>query len=442
MRAGRIRPLVAKELRALLPIWIASAVAMVAAVMSGPRNHELGLLAYGFGSVTLGAQSIGHEYTCRTLTLLLAQPLSRRRLLLLKLAVLTVMLLTLAAFARLMLLWPGDEAWVFLSMLNGLFLAPLLTMACRAPVAGVVFTGAAPFWILAIGSYVSGGVLWSSALTLFAASAVAAWRLFMRLEASDGRDADLRAPQLFQRAPASDRVSTASASRRHPVWLLVKKELHLQQMTFAAAVVCTGIWIGIGAATWIIPGLHAFPVRAVGILYGALLALLIGSLASAGEREIGTLEWQVLLPMAAWKQWAVKVGTVLALAGVLSFAIPLVLASGLVSVHALHAGVVVFLVSGSLYVSSLCRSGLRALIISGPVMLALSTLAQHFYTAFDRTPFGGPSNAWFAVPFAGAVPLLLWFGLQNHRSTEQSAGQVSRQIVWMAACLGLLYFVP
>ena len=39
-----------------------------------------------------------------------------------------------------------------------------------------------------------------------------------------------------------------------------------------------------------------------------MLALLIGSLASAEERQLGTLEWQGLLPMASWKQWAAKVG--------------------------------------------------------------------------------------------------------------------------------------
>src|SRR5437868_11967732 len=112
--------------------------AIVAAVLSGPRQHELGLIAYGFGSVTLGAQSIGHEYTSGTLTLLLSQPCSRRRHLLLKLAILTVMLLTLAAFAWLTLLQPDDRPWLFISLLNALCLAPLLTMACGTPVAGVV----------------------------------------------------------------------------------------------------------------------------------------------------------------------------------------------------------------------------------------------------------------------------------------------------------------
>ena len=79
MTSGRIAPRAAKELRALLPVWIASAGAIAAAALSGPSNHELGLLAYGFGSVTLGAQSVGHEYTGGTLTLLLSQPCSRRR---------------------------------------------------------------------------------------------------------------------------------------------------------------------------------------------------------------------------------------------------------------------------------------------------------------------------------------------------------------------------
>src|SRR4029077_15803895 len=120
------------------------------------------------------------------------------------------------------------------------FLAPLLTMACRTPLAGIVFTGAAPFWIEALGRYASGGVLWGSTLTLSAAAAVVAWRMFMRLEAIDGRGPDLRVP-LFQPAPAIGAVSSASARRQDPVWLLVKKELHLQQMTFAVAVVCTAI---------------------------------------------------------------------------------------------------------------------------------------------------------------------------------------------------------
>jgi len=225
---------------------------------------------------------------------------------------------------------------------------------------------------------------------------------------------------------------TADATRRqHPVWLLVKKELHLQQMTFAATAACTLIWIGIAASTRIIPGFRGFPIAVVAILYGGLLAMLIGSLASAEERELGTLEWQVLMPMAAWKQWAVKVGTVLGLAAVLSWFIPVLLANGRVSFNAGHAVVILFLTAGSLYVSSLCRSGLRALIAAGPLMLALSIGSQYFYVLV------GWPRAGLAVPFAGVIVLMLWFAMENHRSAGQSAARVSAQVVWMAGCLAL-----
>ena len=41
---------------------------------------DLGLFAYVVGSLAIGAQSIGQEYTYRTLPILLSQPADRRRL--------------------------------------------------------------------------------------------------------------------------------------------------------------------------------------------------------------------------------------------------------------------------------------------------------------------------------------------------------------------------
>ena len=89
--------------------------------------------------------------------------------------------------------------------------------------------------------------------------------------------------------------------------------------------------------------------------------MLIGSSASAGERQMGTLEWQVLLPIAVWKQWAVKVGVVLGLAVVLALGLPMMLLyvggvvraatqmSVLVGRNAI--AIVILIAAGSLYVS-------------------------------------------------------------------------------------------
>jgi ABC-type transport system involved in multi-copper enzyme maturation permease subunit len=426
-----MRPFVANEIRALLPAWIASACAIGAAVLTDPRSHELGLIAYGFGSVALGAQSMGHEYTHRTLTLLLSQPWSRRRILLLKLAVLSAMLLTLAAFAWLTVLRPGERPWIAASFLNGLVFAPLLTMLCRTPMAGVVFTGAAPFWILVISRHVSAGVLWGSTLAVSVVAAVASWRLFMRLEAIDGRDADLQLPRMFRRETRAIGAASADRSRMgQPVWLLVRKELHLQQMTFAVAGVSGLFWITEFGFTKMVPGYVGIPFYVVSVLFGALMALLIGSLASAEERQIGTLEWQLLLPMAMWKQWAVKVGTTLGLAALLSFALPIVLAAGHVSVNG-YAGAIVLLTVGSLYVSSLCPSTLRALMVSGALVISLSISASRAAVAWSFTPLAAlvALVPWFA--------LVLWFAFENHRSAERGARRVFRQVMWMAGGLAL-----
>ena len=51
----------------------------------------------------------------------------------------------------------------------------------------------------------------------------------------------------------------------------------------------------------------------------------IAFVASAEERQLGTLTSQQLLPMAAWKLWAIKAGPALALALLLSILFPVFL---------------------------------------------------------------------------------------------------------------------
>jgi len=430
MSGVRLRPLVAKEIRALLPAWLATLAAIGAAALSAPSGHTLGLVAYGFGSTALGAQTVGHEYTHRTLSLLLTQPVSRRRLLLVKLGVLTAMLLTLAGVARVMLLGSDELGWVYASLLCSLVGAPLLTMLCRNPLAGIVLTGALPVWASVLRDAVSAPVLWGVTLVISIPAAAASWHLFMRLEAVDGRGSELELPRVFRRTRAT--ASPGGVLPRDPLRQLVKKELHLQQLTFAVAAVWAVLWGMMSALPRFVPGYVTFPIAAVSILFGALLAVLIGSLASAEERHIGTLEWQLLLPIAAWKQWAVKVGTALGIAGLLSFVFPVLLATGEVRFSVGHAAAIVFLTVGSLYVSSLCRSGVRALIVSAPIMLIVALLSLWVATFLSGNPRG-----LLMAPTAGVVACMLWFAYENHRSARQSAARVSWQVLWMAGAVAI-----
>ena len=86
-----------KEVRALALPWLACLACMVVpAAIDAPRFlGGIAMPAFFFGTAALGALSIGHEYTGRTLSLLLSLPARRERLLAVKLSVLAATLLTL-----------------------------------------------------------------------------------------------------------------------------------------------------------------------------------------------------------------------------------------------------------------------------------------------------------------------------------------------------------
>jgi hypothetical protein len=458
---------VAKEVRALLPAWLAClGVLSASAAVSDPRIRVFAVLAFGVGSVALGALSIGHEYTHRTLTQLLSQPVGRGRLYLVKLGVLAAMLLPIGAvaygvvfntselpsgFTRSAMLW-------LLPVLCGLFIAPLLTMMCRGPLAGMVFAIAVPgvtvilIDVLLVATYGMSAagtpelqrlrlVVLSQALLGFSGiAAVLGWRMFMRLEAIEGRD-----PELHLFVP----LASADARARHPLWLLAKKELRLQQMSLVVAGLYLPVWSAESLFRYLVPDFPGPPLAVISVLYGGLLAMLIGSLASAEERQLGTLEWQLLLPIATWKQWAVKAGTALGLATLLSFVLPALLAAGQIRINEWHLGVVMLLTVGSLYVSSVSGSGLRALLLSLPVMLVVLLLLGWVGFLFEAAPPFRPGSwtilwrslhSWLPlVLLTGFLAVVLRFALENHRSGERGARRVWQQVFWMGGCLALSF---
>jgi hypothetical protein len=391
-----------KEVRALLPACAAIVAALVfSSGAPDPLRVWLVMLVLAFGSITLGGLAFGHEYSYRTLTLLLAQPIDRRRTCAAKLAA----LLSLVALVWLvaMLSAPGRPFQMFngargevrgmliMAPLCAVCLAPALSMLCRSALAGVVFTIAIPGLLLLVGNIIATAwygfvptdavhafistFVWRGVSIACAAGAIATWVLFVRLEAIEGH-AELQWPRWLR----GD--SSLAAARKVPGTLtaLVRKELRLQQMTF----VVVGLFILASAALWMLsrvnPESWEVPFEAVAALYGALLLVLIGSVASAEERQLGTLASQLLLPIAARTQWAVKAATTLSLALVLGVGVPM-LVSFLFSypeepaawhprrVKAMLAAAVL-LTSCSLYVSSLSSSAVRAMVNSIPVVIA------------------------------------------------------------------------
>jgi ABC-type transport system involved in multi-copper enzyme maturation permease subunit len=386
---------VRKEFRALLAPWV---LLLGAIALAGVTDDFLALPVAMVGAVGLGAWSVGHEYSYRTLPLLLAQPRDRRGMWLDKIAVLAALLAVLfllgaAFFPKLDV--PGA---IFAGALVavGLTVVPWLTMVARSARGGVIFTIA----VLLMG-YIA--VMWfgettavrypdtwpdpklfgrsavvSSLFALVAATAALGWRTFRGLSAIDERTDHLTLPELGR---ATGRAVSRAPDHRHPIAALFRKELALQVPVFVVSVVYVIAWIG----GWMLrPSTRESLVLAATFLHGGIVPLLAGSMASAEERRMGTLATQVLQPVSARVQWVVKAVVVVSLAIVLVVGLPALLQlldgselsdRGLLQV-AIGSGfyrlrnlfpmiaVVALLASLSLYVSSLTSNSLHALLAS------------------------------------------------------------------------------
>jgi hypothetical protein len=461
--------MIEKEFRALLPLWGICAAALLATALDLPMPIRLAAAGvYIPACAALGAYTFGHEYVHGTMPLLLAQPMARGRIYLAKLGVLALLL---AALRALLFVVPFPEGHSALGSLIGplpilvaLFLAPWLTLVTRTPLAGAMFSMGLGGIVLLTSEWVALGaygftehedpfkialIRWTM-LALCAIGAVMGWRTFDRLETAGGGGGS--------RSAASTRHDAAPARatlvRRSPVWLLVGKELRLQQITFVVAAMFVGFYLFVALRRD--PDVdRSSAVAIISATNIVVSSLIIGSLGSAEERHLGTLDWQLLLPMSAARQWAVKITVLLALTMFMTVLLPLALVwlvpPGSVRLYrsalpnpAMTAAVAMVCLTTSLYVSSLVSSGIRALVTSLPTLLAVITFTRLIGTP-GAAAIAGASALSAAtrqdVLLAALGTLLigvLWVALANHRTAERGWRRVIAQAGGIAGGLIIL----
>jgi hypothetical protein len=466
-----------KELVALAPLWVACAAATAAGPwLRGWGLEIVGPIGYVLGSVALGAHSVGHEYGYRTLGPLLVLPVPRWRILSVKLAALFLAVAALTAIAwvgphsaikRFPLYATFDTGVLFLPALMGLTIAPYLTLVTRNTLAGVVFTFGLPGVLLVavdLGGTTLFGLQADAAIDRFkyvvlartllltcAFAAAATWIRFARLEVVDGGGRQLTLPTLGTSA-------SGTGSVRRPVnalWMLIEKEFRLQQTTFI--VIALYLAVSLSSAWLEDPARLPMPWQQLNVLYLSLLAILTGALTSAEERQLGTLEWHLLLPLATWKQFAVKVGvaiTIVVAGGVLmpllaAHAFPLPYRAGfppgsLAMMSVMAAGIT----AGSIYVSTLSSSGVRALVTTLPVvigawlLLAATTVVMTWAVRAGLVP-RQPSVYWhrsalaaqatLAITMVSIATVFLALAYANHRGQERNAVRVAVQFASIGA---------
>ncbi len=285
-------------------------------------------------------------------------------------------------------------------------------------------------------------------LAVVVLSALLMWRLFMRLEAIEGRGLELHLPAwLFPAWLFKRRVHLAAARSARSVWQqMLGKELHLQEITFVVSGLYVAAWLAV-----VLVGESLFPIRRAGymtaatLLHAGAIPLLAGSLASAEERQLGTLGWQVLLPIAAWRQWAVKAAVVLVLSLGLAIGVPAILyalfASGPEPVRLgwPPAAAIAAVATVSLYASSLSTNGVRALLASasaiGGVLLVAHITMNDVMPGWMPLAWDLPNAAWAVLYAASAAVFawLLWLGMKNHGSAERGAKRVLKQVAALGA---------
>ena len=444
-----LKPAVINELRASGPVLAAALAAMCASpVLAGGQFRGAGILAYTVGAASLGAIAFGHEFSSGTMQSLLALPRSRRSTASIKVAVLLGFLLLLALAGHLVTFRalgaePGDEStWLFWGPLaTAVGLAPLLTLSFRSATAGMAFSLATPGFM-----FCGALVLWAAThgftpvpqsfvfrlggigtLLVSSAGVFLGWRAFQRLEAIDG-GSELE----WWRWTRADTARLPPEARRfHPLWLLVRKELELQRMTFiVAGAYLVGVMVLLLARP--IPEEVA---EGMTLMYIAFLPSMPGALASAEEHQLGTIEWQMTLPIASWKPWIVKVGVVLGVVGALALGVPGAL--GLLPDRVLLArlGVaVLMLAAGSLYVSSASHSSLWALLTAIGAMVVAASLAvrvaMSLYPQAADMPAVGFRMCMSVVVAAGVLAL----AKRNHQTVRAGGWPAGRHAAAAAAC--------
>ena len=462
--------MIEKDFRALLPLWLTAAGALLAS-QSTRQLEWLGPPTFLIGVLAVGAWTIGHEYSHRTIGSLLTRPVPRWRIWGSKIATVAPLLIGLTAVAVLTKAMgrttPLLSPFYYLPLAGALTVVPWLTLLTRSALAGTVFTlGIAGItaiigdWMgLRLHGYTAESDLFRVAFlqwtlgSLVVFSAIAGWVTFSGHEVTDARGGDVNFPSLAANTGATVRKS-------HPLWQLVKKELRLQQLPCAVAVMYV---VGYLALSYSLRGRAERDngIELATVLYGGMLALLIGSLAAAEERHLATHDAQLLLPVSSSRQWMVKSGAAIALAVLLAIVLPLILAvllppepmrpfgrRGVIQPQA----IAVFVVACSLaiYVSTLFTSGFRALLAAVAVMFATSLfvirvaqpLSYRTYHALwisdgvhrIRTPLISSEIA-FLTGAAIVVLVTVGLALSNFRWTERNHPRVALHAAVIAASI-------
>jgi hypothetical protein len=510
-------PLIRKELRLILPFWGIAMFLAVAPAFVVPADpwltgmNESIYWAFGFGAILLGLAPFGQEFSLGTFSALLAQPLERRQMwktklwLLLLSALLVMLAFLVAAHFRLASdLQESLERWLpaqraglpanmrledirkgalnfyhtefWFSCLGGGALVMLVGIAggfwtsllFRQTGAALWFAILSPGVILVAAEVVGHLFLFHSTVFLVPAFAIYivggfiwARRMFFAAQDAQWLGGTI---SLLSFSSAKPQTESVTARRRKPLSALLRKEFQSHQVSL---IVGFGLMV-LHICTLVFRRFYVlhhsselrFAVEAVPLLW-LLLPWLIGCVAVAEERRLGTLESQHCLPVARRLQFAVKLAIVMALGTTLGGIMPCIIerlgslagisseivssVSSLSLPHffattgemALAAGIIAFI---SFFASTLTRNTLHALgaaVVSAAALIAL----LHCLSETVSLPHSYYDYPWEDPLFITLVPVailtVIWLSFSNYKLLHVGLGILLRNLLTFSVTLFL-----
>jgi ABC-type transport system involved in multi-copper enzyme maturation permease subunit len=473
-----MKTLVWKEVRLILPAWLMAVLLAVLPAWYFSVQDLVGwqeegamaaFVAFALGAVFLGLTPFGQECALGTFSVMLAQPVSRRRVWQAKVGVVVAALLLVLAVLvlsygiriqalpsrHILALWTVSA---LVALAGGLW----TTLLFRQVAAALWFTFLVPPVILIATSWLwkncSENVAFvglSGELLLYSvAGFYLARRLFLRAQDTSWTGGTVALPAWMS---FGARARSFAAIRQMPIRALIKKEF---QSHHVALLIGAGMLV-VHLAVIAVRKMAFDPAHSNDMLYSCLeqwwalwlgLPFLVGSTAVAEERKLGTLESQLCLPTTRRVQFAVKLVTALFLGIVLGGVMPWV-AEGLgglgfvlgsfsfrqsLTATCLASGAITFV---SFYASTLTRNLLQAMGVALVVGLALAT----FVGWATNQAFGGfdSSRLWVGplVEFIGLPTLLvvlLWLAFRNYKHVYVGSQLWRRNLLVILGAMGFI----
>ncbi|MBU6409410.1 MAG: hypothetical protein KGR98_03385 [Verrucomicrobia bacterium] len=414
-----MNPLLKKEIRLVLPAWIgALMIVLLASFLApmwfssassglGPLNPDLVPVLFGMAMLFPAIASFGQEFSFKTFSLALSQPVDRRRLWRFKItllfaASLSVALVLFAAY-EIGLHWRPvydiafpwtPTAIVGLVVLSGGLWSALLF---RQIVAAFWMTLITPCCLLIPIGDLSNHYHWpvqvgAAFLVCYSvAGFFLAHHLFIHAQDIERTGGNFLFP--WRKKAAEQSTSFIFGPFRNRFVVLIWKEIQLHEANLFIAAILLVLTLGavLGRVIVSSPVWKMYFDMAPGVW--VLMPLLIGCAAVAEERVLGTLQSQLCLPVSRRAQLCAKFFTALVLGVILGGLVPwLIGTSGHFPPYA-HHHILPFVVAAaifftSFYASSLARSTIQAMGIaisfSTILWLAAITPPRFLFLIFSK----------------------------------------------------------